>query len=65
MYNNACIHELSFLSSGLTGGKDIWIGGNDGQKDRTWSWVGTSLVWGYSKWDRGTEKKEFCFFLVV
>lgn len=38
---------------GLTGGKDIWIGGNDGQRDRTWSWVGTNLVWGYSKWDSG------------
>lgn len=59
MYNNACIHEKSFLSSGLTGGKDIWIGGNDGQRDRTWSWVGTNLVWGYSKWDSGTEKKNF------
>lgn len=65
MYNNACIHEKSFLSSGLTGGKDIWIGGNDGQRDRTWSWVGTNLVWGYSKWDSGTEKKEYCFFLIV
>lgn len=65
MYNNVCIYEKLFLSLGLIGGKDIWIGGNDGQKDRIWFWVGISLVWGYLKWDLGIEKKEFCFFLVV
>lgn len=45
------------MNSGLAKGKDIWIGGSDGQKDRTWYWVGTDLVWGYSNWDSGTEKK--------
>lgn len=44
------------MNSGLAKGKDIWIGGSDGQKDRTWYWVGTDLVWGYSNWDSGTEK---------